>query len=402
MPLAQGTSKVVAYKKETAWGTLPGATLGKILRRVSAAANLVKETFESNEIRTDRQVADLRHGVQSAEISLEAELSPGTYADFFAAILHRDFTANPVATGASITVALALPNVTLTRAAGSYLTDGFKIGQVVRLTAGAFNAANLNNNALVLNVTATVLTVLPLQTVVPFVAEGPIASATVTGVGKSTLIPLSAHTNDSFTFEEWYADIAQSEVYTGAKPNSISMQIPSSGLVTASFGFMGRGLAQTGTSQYFTSPTAASTSGLFSAATGAVVLNGAASALIQSIDVTIEREAQPANVVGSNLAAEMFTGRVRVSGNMSLFFENATIRNAFRDETVADITVALTTGSGKADDFMTITIPRAKVNTFTKEDQELGISVAADFVALLDISGGAKIASTLAITDSLA
>jgi hypothetical protein len=35
------------------------------------------------------------------------------------------------------------------RSAGSWLTDGIKIGQVGRLTAGGFNAANSNKNLLV-------------------------------------------------------------------------------------------------------------------------------------------------------------------------------------------------------------------------------------------------------------
>ena len=82
MPITKGTSKIVAYKKETTWGTLAGNTAGKQLRRVTADFNLTKESYESNELRTDRQVADVRHGVRSAEGSINGELSSFTYADF--------------------------------------------------------------------------------------------------------------------------------------------------------------------------------------------------------------------------------------------------------------------------------------------------------------------------------
>ena len=82
MPISKGTAKQVGYKKETTWGTLAGNTSGKLLRRVTASFNLVKDAYESGEIRTDRQIADYRHGVRSAEGSLNGELSPATYADF--------------------------------------------------------------------------------------------------------------------------------------------------------------------------------------------------------------------------------------------------------------------------------------------------------------------------------
>ncbi len=49
------------------------------------------------------------------------------------------------------------------------------------------------------------------------VAEGPITSATVAEVGKVSYAPLTGHTDKSFTVEEWYSDIAQSEVTVGNK-----------------------------------------------------------------------------------------------------------------------------------------------------------------------------------------
>ena len=93
MPLAQGVSKVVAYKKEGTWGTAAAGGAGaKAMRRVTAAFNLSKETYQSEELRTDYQISDMRHGVRSADGSLNGELSAGSYADFMAAVLTRDFT----------------------------------------------------------------------------------------------------------------------------------------------------------------------------------------------------------------------------------------------------------------------------------------------------------------------
>ena len=122
MAFSTGIAKSVFYKQETTWGTLAGTGSGKLLRRVTASFNLTKETYQSGEIRTDYQVADFRHGVRSAEGSLSGELSPGSYADFFAAAVAKDFVAGVSMTGLSITIAGTGP-YTLTRATGSFLTD---------------------------------------------------------------------------------------------------------------------------------------------------------------------------------------------------------------------------------------------------------------------------------------
>ena len=212
--IAKGVSKKIGYRKESTWGTLAGPTGGKYLRRATANFNLTKETYESAEIRTDMQISDFRHGVRSAEGSLNGELSPSTYADFMQSVLARDFTAGGTTSGASITIATSGLFFTITRAAGSWLTDGFFVGNVIRLNGAGFNAANVANNLLIVSMSATVLTVRVLSGT-PLVAEGPIAASGVSVAGKITYAPLTGHTDDSYTIEEWYADIAQSEVYTG-------------------------------------------------------------------------------------------------------------------------------------------------------------------------------------------
>mgnify|MGYP006915286951 CR=1 FL=1 len=95
----------------------------------------------------------------------------------------------------------------------------------VRLTAGAFNAANLNNNLLIQSMTGPVLTVRVLNGSALF-AQGPIASATCAVVGKDTFAANSGHTNISYTAEHWFADVAQSEVFTGLQPTKIDIGLP--------------------------------------------------------------------------------------------------------------------------------------------------------------------------------
>jgi hypothetical protein len=400
MTIAKGTSKTVAYKKETVWGTLAGATLAKQLRRVTGNFNLTKETYESNELRTDRQLADYRHGVRSVEGSLNGELSPNSYSDFMQAIVARDFTAGAASTAFSATIAASGDLWTVTRATGSFLTDGFNVGKVVALTGGALNILNASKNLLIVSMTATVLTVKVLNNTA-LLAEGPIATVTATVRGKDTFVPSTGHTDQSFTVEEWYSDIAQSEVSTGLKVGTMNTQLPATGLATVDFSFQGKDLAQTGTSQYFTSPAVQGTNGIFAAVQGAVVVNGLPVALITSADFSLERALENAVAVGSNSAAEIFTGRIKAMGNLSVYFQDAAFRDYFKDETVVSLIFALTTSDAANADFVSFTLPKVKLGSFSKDDQELGLVASTSFQALLnDVTTGGLPATTIAIQDS--
>lgn len=402
MAKSQGVNKRVAYKKETTWGTLAGASGAQELRRITGEFNLTKETYSSNELTQKMQITDLRHGVKQVDGSLNGELSPGSYSAFIGSVLGRDFAAETGTASASITIATSGTNFTLTRGTGSFITDGIKVGHVVRMTGAGLNTANVGNNCLVLTVTALALTVMVLSST-SLVAEGPIASVAVVPVGKTTYIPSSAQSNDSYTIEQWYSDIAQSEVFTGLKVGSWNVSLPSTGLVTTDFSFMGKDLAQTGTSAYFTSPTSASTTGLFSAVQGAVVIAGSTAACITDASLSVERGQEVAQCLGSDSVSDIFNGRIQATGSLSAYFSDATLRDLFVNETEGTIILALTTSDAKAADVMSIVLPRVKFNTSNVADAELGLVQSIDFQALYNsVTSAGLIDSTIMVQDSQA
>lgn len=401
MAISKGTAKVVAYKKETTWGTAAGASGGKQVRRVTADFNLTKETYESNEIRTDRQLADFRHGVRSADGTLSGELSPNSYSDFMQSLVAKDFASVSAVTGISATIAAGTGTLwTITRAAGDWLSNGLKVGSVIRLTGAGLATTNVGKNLLIVSMTTTIITVQVLNGST-LTAEGPIASVTATVVGKQTIVPATGHTEDSYTIEQWFQDIAQSEVFTGMRVGSMNLQLPATGLTTVDFNFMGKDLTTKGTTQYFSSPTAQGTNGIFAAVNGAMIVNGAPVALVTSADFTVERAMENATAVGSNSVAEIFLGRIRVTGNLSVYFQDATFRNYFDDETPVSIVFALTTGSEANADFLTFTLPKVKLGSFQKDDGELGLVASTSFQALLNADTTAGLpATTIQIQDS--
>lgn len=403
MPQATGIFKRVAIKRETVFGTAPAAAAAQLLRRVQSTLDLSKDTYQSNEIRPDLQTADFRHGVRRVKGSLQGELSPKTYADVFSAMVKRDFAAGASATGASITIAGAGPQYTLTRAAGSYLTDGFKIGDVIRLSVGTFNAANALKNLLILGLTATVATVLVLNGSA-LVPEGPIASATVTVQGKKTFIPTSGHTDVSYSVEHWFSDVGLSEVFTGVKFDKAAISLPPTGMATVQFDLLGQNMTASG-SQYFTSPTAVPSTATLAAVNGLLVANGVAQAIVTGLQISIDPAFSGDPVVGSNVVPALFAGGVNVTGQFTAYFADATMRDLFINETETSLVVALTTDNTAAADVLAFVLPRIKVGGASKNDGTGAIVQTFPFTALLNLNGGAGVSSeqtTLSIQDTAA
>ena len=89
--IAQGVSKILAYKKQTGLGSPASGSGGQDLRRTSSTINLTKEAYQSAEIRSDQQIADYRHGPKQVSGTVSGELSAGTYKDFLGSVLRKDF-----------------------------------------------------------------------------------------------------------------------------------------------------------------------------------------------------------------------------------------------------------------------------------------------------------------------
>lgn len=402
MPNANGVAKQVRYKEESSYGVAPGATGAQLLRRTQSTLALAKDAYQSGEIADHRQVSDYRHGVRRPGGNINGELSPGTYKDFIAAALRRAFATVTAITGASITVAGSGP-YTITRAAGSWLTDGVKIGDVVRLTAGSFAAANLNKNILVTGVTALVITGIVMNGST-LTAEGPIASATLTLPGKKTYVPATGHTNKSFAVEHYYSDIVQSELYLGCKVDTIDINLPPTGLATIAMAMVGQDVTNA-VSAYYTSPTAATTTGLVAAVNGVLMVGGVQVAICTGMSIKLAGGMNTEPVIGSNVQPEHAPGRVVISGSFTAFFANATLRDNFVNEDEISLIVTLTTSNAAAADFVTFVLPRIKLGSADKDDGEKNIIATHSFQALYNGAGGSGISSeqtTLSMQDSQA
>lgn len=412
MTIASGVAKKVVAAVQVAKGTqaAAGAASKIYLRRTTSTIDLSKETYQSNEMREDGQVADFRHGVKSVSGTLSSELAPGTQNLFIPGLLRKAWTAGS-SSGALADVTAAVTTGaagTFTTVAADFMTLGFKIGDVVRWTGWLTTGApNNDHNFMITALTATVMTGYMLDGV----AVGPKAagdSVTCTVVGKKCWTPTSAHTNDFFTIEHYYSDIDLSEVFIDCKVASMAIRLPPTGMATVENSIIGLNMIgyTSGTSPYFTSPAASGTGGVLAAINGALFVGGTMVALLTGMDFTINGNVVAADpVVGSNIKPDIFVGKLNVTGNMTVYFEDATFRDYFVNETEVSVCAAFTTSNLPAADIMAFTMSRVKVGGSSKDDGEKGLIQTMPFTALLNTAGSAtlaNLATTLSIQDSLA
>jgi len=403
----RGLTRQFILGRETTFGTLAGAGTGKVLRRVNATPNLNKDAFSSQEILPSQQYRDTRHGVRRPSFALTGQLSPGTYQDFFEGILRRLFSAG-VTTGALVTVtAAAGPPGTFTRSAGSFITDGFKVGDVVRWTGWATTgAANNARNYRIITLTATVMTVTGIgsETVAAKAAGD---SVTCTVVGRKTFMPVTGHRFDSYTIEDWSPEASPqvSERYTGMRIQSLRLTLPPTGIVMIDVQMVGKDQAVS-TTQYFTSPVAPGASNALTAVSGLVQFNGVDVANITGATIQFDVPVEANPVVGANVVPEIFQGALRVSGSLQAYFTDRDIANLFLNENEVDLEFLMTADGTINSDFIAMNMQRVKLMSHQKNDGQLGLIQSMQFQALEHVTGAgtgtAFEATTITVQDSQA
>ncbi len=403
MTVAQGVYKKLSYKKQTALGTAASGASGQYLRRETSTWNLMKDTFDANEILSHQMDTGVSYGVSKVTGSLSGVVSPATYKDFLASLVRKDLAATSAIASASFTIAGSGP-YTITRAAGDFLTDGIKIGDVVRITAGTYTGTARDINLLVTGVVALVLTVAVVNGST-LTAQGPVTGSTLTVTGKKTWTPITGQTNDYYTFEEWYNDLSKSRTYTDVQCASADISLPSTGNATIGLSFLGLGRTK-GSSQVLTSPTVETSTSILSAVNGYVLVNGTRTQVATSMSIKIDGQlAHGEAVIGSKLISDITKGDVKVTGSFSAQFDAETISDLYVAETAISLVMVVTADATATSDFITIVLPRVKLTKDDTDDGKKQIIASYDFVAEYNATGGAALANNqtiVSIQDSAA
>jgi hypothetical protein len=398
MAVANGINSLMVAKKQAAEGTIATASGAQIYRRVTAEFSTVTDKFSSNEIRQSQQQPDTRLSTFRVEGDLAGEMSATTYQEFIAAALRKDFVAGPTS-GALTTIAATSSG--FTDSANGWISAGFKVGMIVR-PSGFAGAATVHNtqNFLVTAVTTNLLSCSALNgdSITPEAAG---ATVTVSAPGKRSYVPTTAHTTDWFTVAIENVDVTVYRTFIDQIVNTMEIKIPAAGMATIDFGFIGKTENDPTTSAYFTSPTAQTSTGNFSGATAILDVNGTLSTVCTNMEINIDSGAEPHPVIGSKYVSAVTRGKVMGSGTFTVFLEDDTYLEYFREETEISISYGMAATNVINSDAMAIHEPRIKITSADVSDGETTklVTCAFDMLERIDADTSYE-ATTIAIQDT--
>ncbi len=398
-------SGIIAANTQPTSASDPGATGGQLLRRVSSTLNLVKDTYQSAEVRTDRQISDFRHGIKRVTGSITGEFSPATYWDFIeAACRGTEGAALALSNTEFTSIAADATASTLTLGGGDAVAQGLRVGDIIQL-ANTTEALNNGRNFLIKSISSggTVLGVSPAPTTM-----GADTSFNLVTMGKSVYVPSSGHVSRKFLIEAYHSDIDMSRVFTECRVGGINLGLPATGMGTIEIPMMGRDMEVYSDSNapFFGSPTAENTNGIVAAVNGLLIVSGVAIGVVTGIQINMALNPTSDAVVGQNFVPEVFLGRANVTGQFTAMLQDSTFINYFKNETEISILVFLTTTSAIDSPAMSIYLPRIKMGDasvgLTGEGAQL---ITAPYQALKSTAVEATTgipATTIRFTDSLA
>lgn len=359
MAYQSGRNIRVAYKLESQYGELPGATSAEIFRINSGGLNLAKEPINSGELRSDGMSTRGRHGTRSVTGSYVADLSVGTFDDLLEAVFRSTFVAALDLDEGDFTSITTTAN-TIVLTSGSPIALGLRIGDVIRLADHA-TAGNNNRNLRIVDLSATTITVAEALTL----NAAPDTDVSITR--PKTLV--QGVTPRSFTFEEYEADIDGTEIFTGCRVGSVQLQLQPNGMATVTFAVVGQNMdvLDGSSAPYFTAPAKTTTIGL-TAVEAKIMLGDEQVMDVSSIDMTLTLNASGVPVVGSNLTPDVFTNSAQINLSVTALKKDVERARQYLDEDQLSLHLLFEENETGAADFCAFFIPNMTLASATKSD----------------------------------
>lgn len=169
---------------------------------------------------------------------------------------------------------------------------------------------------------------------------------------------VTAHT--SMTVEKAHQDVGQYFQFRGMVPTSFKLDVPSTGVVTATFGLVGMSASNTtatiDTSAGYTAPPSKEP---FVHLGGTFKLGGVSIGFMTSINFTLENGYEAQYGLGSGSAFDMTYKMAQLTGQATTYFQNAAQYTQLIGDTPTSIEFTLTDGTND----QTYLIDNVKLNT---------------------------------------
>ena len=369
------------------------------LRATGRNINLEKNILETSEVDADGIETDSRHGFNRVIGSPGYELSLAAYDT----MLHLAMGGRWVVVEATGSPTLGADGTlsTLTRVGGSWIDDGFRVGDIVKTTGfstGSNNSLWRIDQGPIGTVSIHVLNV--------FTGAAPVTEATGAGKTASLGLRLDVTTGvDPFLVERAFNDLVQYQLFNGCAIDSMQMGITPEAMVSGTFNILGMTAAAISGTPVTADVAAAAANRPMAAFDGKIYEGNLVIGVVTAVDYTLSRNRSLNPVVGSKFSPSVFEGTARINGTLSAYFENTTMFNKFVNETESSVHLFLPDPTSPTTSFISIYFPRVKYNGASMDPPQEGpIVQEMPFRALkastLNAPGGTKVNTNLYIQRS--
>lgn len=328
MAYQPGSNFIVSYKAQTGLGSPASGAGGTGLRflRGSQGFDPQKAIIENEEVRRDGLTTRGRHGSRMVPGSFRVNLAVDDIDDLLAAALRTTWTAAADITQAAMT-SITTTTSTIVAAGGSWITQGVRVGDLVKLASHS-TAANNGKWFRVLGVTASTITV-PANSL----TADAVADTSFTLTVARTLVSGTAPVETYFTFDVYNASLDLSVTYTDVKVNRLELSMQPNQNVVATIGLLGLDWTSnaTGASPVLTSPTF-STSRPLVMADGKLAVSLTDYSDITSLTLAYDLGGSVPGVLAPN-SPDVFLGNAKGTGSMASLRTDLDWLNAFDNET---------------------------------------------------------------------
>lgn len=339
MANAQANVVSTGYITEVTQGTTPTAAV-KYLRVKNPDFNANIGTTTSQELRSDRSIADLIRTNASSAGTVGFELSAVEYEPFMESALAGAFST--MIALSKTTISASSTDNSINDSAAGFSTANVKPGHFLRL--GGFNTAANNGIAKVVSVTTSKIVVSRLT----LVTEA--AGATVTVKGKSVR---NGSTKKFFTIERAFTDLTNVfQNHKGMMVNQMTLNAASGAIVEGTFSFNGMTSAVTTATIGSGAATASTTNSIISATAnmGTVYENNAAVSGIyfKSINLTTNNNNRELTAIGNLYPIGVNMGNFTAEFAVEAYFSDTTLLNKYLAGTLSELSYTFTDDDGNS------------------------------------------------------
>lgn len=203
-------------------------------------------------------------------------------------------------------------------------------------------------------------------------------------------------TRRSFSILRHFSDIQSADkpyhMAVGCELNNLELTVPTDGIVTGKFGIVGKDILLSTTAPTGATLQNPNTNPVMDSFTGTVTEGGSTLAIVTELSLTLENGLTPRFAIGSDeVTGQSSIGRSNLTGQLTAYFENATLLEKFLAQTESSLSFVLTDGTKS----YTFLVPKIKYNGGQPDTQGQGeITIALPFQAIYDSTSQSNLVVT--------